>query len=89
MSHATVLLLSLLALSAASFAVERADAATRTAPPADTVAPADPAHRYAERADVRAFVDELASGFGVAALPACATSRARWRWTTACQPPKR
>ncbi len=59
MSHAAVLLLSLLALSAASFAVERADAATRTARPADTVAPADPAHRYAERADVRAFVDEL------------------------------
>ncbi|MET0442529.1 MAG: lytic murein transglycosylase B [Casimicrobiaceae bacterium] len=59
MSYAAVLLLSLLALSAASFPVERADAATRKAPPADTVAPADPAHRYAERADVRAFVDEL------------------------------
>jgi membrane-bound lytic murein transglycosylase B len=70
MPHAAVLLLSLLALSAASFAVERADAATRTAPPADTGAPADPAHRYAERSDVRAFVDELVAeqGFDKRAL---------------------
>jgi peptidoglycan lytic transglycosylase B len=59
MPHAAVLLLSLFALCATSLAAERADVSTRTPRPADAPAPADPAHRYGERADVRAFIDEL------------------------------
>ena len=61
MPHAAVLLLSLFALLAASVVVPRADAATRATPSADTLPSADPAHRYAGRADVRAFIGELVS----------------------------
>ena len=71
MPHAAVLPLSLLALCAACFAAERADAAAAPRP-ADAAAsvPADRAHRYAERADVRAFIDELVleQGFDKRAL---------------------
>jgi peptidoglycan lytic transglycosylase B len=78
MPHAAVLLLSLFALSAASFAAERADAVTRAQRPADAAAPADPAHRYAERADVRAFVDELVAEQGF-------DRRALTRWFAAAR----
>ena len=64
MPLAAVLLPSLLLLAVAAFAVERAGAAARAQRPADAVAPADPAHRYAERADVRAFIDELVAEQG-------------------------
>ena len=64
MPHAAVLLLSLFALSASSHAAGRRDAPPPAARPLEAAAPADPAHRYAERADVRAFVDELVSEDG-------------------------
>jgi membrane-bound lytic murein transglycosylase B len=69
MPHAAVLLLSLFALFATSLAAPSVVAATDAKPPSGAKSSADPAHRYAERADVRAFIDELvAEGFDRRAL---------------------
>jgi len=64
MSHAAVFLLSLFAFSASSLAAGRHDAPARAARAPEAAAPADAAHRYAERADVRAFIDELVTDDG-------------------------
>ncbi|MEP6678438.1 MAG: lytic murein transglycosylase B [Betaproteobacteria bacterium] len=76
MPYLAVLLLSLFAL----LAVTCADAASRAPRLANdpSQVPADPAHRYAERADVRAFIDELVAEHGF-------DRRALTRWFAAAR----
>ena len=64
MSHAAVFLLSLFAFCALSLTAGCSAAATPIKRPPEAVAPADAAHRYAERTDVRAFIDELVADEG-------------------------